>query len=44
MQLSSPPEFGVNVIGYVSGNLGLGVLARNVVGALRFTWMPASDP
>ena len=28
------PKFGINVIGYVSGNLGLGVLARHVVSIL----------
>jgi hypothetical protein len=30
MQRSEIPHFGVNVVGHVSGNLGLGVLARHV--------------
>lgn len=30
----APREFGVNVVGHVSGNLGLGVLARNVVSVI----------
>lgn len=34
MTASTPPGFGINVIGYVSGNLGLGVLARHVVSIL----------
>ena len=28
------PDFGINVVGYVSGNLGLGVLARHIVSVL----------
>src|SRR3984893_4858317 len=31
MTLGISPGFGINVIGHVSGNLGLGVLARHVV-------------
>lgn len=34
MQCSETPAFGVNVVGHVSGNLGLGVLARHVVSLL----------
>jgi glycosyltransferase involved in cell wall biosynthesis len=34
MTVGSSPDFGINVIGHVSGNLGLGVLARHVVDVL----------
>jgi glycosyltransferase involved in cell wall biosynthesis len=34
MRANSAPGFGINVIGYVSGNLGLGVLARHLVSVL----------
>ncbi len=34
MSADSAPVFGINVIGYVSGNLGLGVLARHLVSVL----------
>lgn len=34
MQCSDTPAFGVNIVGHVSGNLGLGVLARHVVSLL----------
>src|SRR5512144_287723 len=34
MQRSGIHDFGVNIIGHVSGNLGLGVLARHVVSLL----------
>jgi glycosyltransferase involved in cell wall biosynthesis len=34
------PGFGINVIGHVSGNLGLGVLARHVVGLLLSRGLP----
>ena len=34
MQYADTPAFGVNVVGHVSGNLGLGVLARHVVSLL----------
>lgn len=32
--MNTPAGFGINVIGHVSGNLGLGVLARHVVSVL----------
>jgi len=37
---SISPDFGINVIGHVSGNLGLGVLARHVVSALMTRGCP----
>ena len=40
MRLSTSSTFGVNVIGHVSGNLGLGVLARHVVSVLASRGCP----
>ncbi len=37
-----PPPPGFNVIGHISGNLGLGVLARNTVATLRARGCPVS--
>src|SRR5216683_2126459 len=34
MSLGASSDVGINVIGHVSGNLGLGVFARHVVAAL----------
>ena len=34
MTADTSPDFGINIVGYVSGNLGLGVLARHIVSVL----------
>ena len=38
----SANKFGINVIGYISGNLGVGVTARNIVAALLERGVPVT--